>query len=136
MTQMNGWLRQILIQAPTLNTFGFGLGMDSRGKSDVERAAILAERRQSLLASADRVKQACTWVDAHLLSRGTLNHRHSSYGLKHLAEQDIGYLTNGQLIAAMIACGYRYQVVGMNAHFNISEREVTALYHRRRMQAS
>jgi hypothetical protein len=82
------------------------------------------------------VRATCHWIDAHLVSRQTFNPRHSSYGLKHMAEEDIGYITNGQFIAAMMACGYRYKVVGLNALFNVSERAITQLYRQRRMKAS
>ena len=35
--------------------------------------------------------------------RKTLNKRGTSYGLKHVCEKDIGYITNGVFIAAAIA---------------------------------
>jgi hypothetical protein len=52
-----------------------------------------------------------------------LNRRGTSYGLKHCAEDDIGYLTNGVFIAAAIAEGFtvrRSQPNSPNAWLNIS----------------
>ena len=52
-----------------------------------------------------------------------LNRRGTSYGLKHCAQDDIGYVTNGCFIAAAIAEGFtvrRSQPDSPNALFNIS----------------
>ena len=52
-----------------------------------------------------------------------LNRLGTSYGLKHCAEDDIGYVTNGCFIAAAIAEGFtvrRSQPDSPNALFNIS----------------
>ena len=53
----------------------------------------------------------------------TLNRRGTSYGLKHCAEDDIGYVTNGCFIAAGLAEGFIARCVEFgspNAWFNIS----------------
>ena len=52
-----------------------------------------------------------------------LNRRGSSYGLKHCAEDDIGYVTNGCFIGAAIAEGFTVRCTDYgspNAFFNIS----------------
>jgi hypothetical protein len=52
-----------------------------------------------------------------------LNRRGTSYGLKHCAEDNIGYVTNGVFIAAAIAEGFtvrRAEFGSPNAWFNIS----------------
>jgi hypothetical protein len=54
-----------------------------------------------------------------------LNRRGTSYGLKHCAEDDVGYATNGVFIAAAIAEGFTVRRAGAygdspNAWFNIS----------------
>jgi len=45
-----------------------------------------------------------------------------SHGLKHVAEKNVGYITNGVFIAAAIAEGFRAVRIGEtpNAWFNIS----------------
>jgi hypothetical protein len=51
-----------------------------------------------------------------------LNRRGTSYGLKHCAQDDIGYVTNGVFIAAAIAEGFTVRRAdgSPNAWFNIS----------------
>ena len=51
----------------------------------------------------------------------TINKKRSSYSLKHTVERNINtYVSNGELIAAMIICGYNYRVDGINCYFNVS----------------
>jgi hypothetical protein len=47
-----------------------------------------------------------------------------SYGIKHTAEQDIGYITNGVFIAAGIIAGYSYEIRegDPNVSFGMSEQ--------------
>jgi hypothetical protein len=125
---MVGVVRQILSEHPTLNDFGFGLFAAHQRESPSKQAEILADNRRQLVESVNRIEATCQWIDAHLVSRKTINPHHSSYGLKHVAEKEIGYITNGVFIAAMIACGYRLSVDGPNAWFNVSERSCTQLY--------
>ena len=45
----------------------------------------------------------------------------TSYNLKHIVERQIeSSVSNGELIAAMIACNYTYKKAGINAYFNVS----------------
>ena len=54
--------------------------------------------------------------------RKTLNKSGTSYGLKHVAERDVGYITNGVFIAAAVAEGFRVVRIREtpNAWLNIS----------------
>lgn len=62
----------------------------------------------------------------------SFNVKHTSYGLKHIAEKrarklsdnKVGYITNGALILAMVAAGFRFMRKGdsPNVFFNVSER--------------
>jgi hypothetical protein len=58
----------------------------------------------------------------------TINRRHSSYGLKHLAEPEIGYVTNGAFIAAAVHCGFSFETYpdSPNVCFGISEKSIKA----------
>lgn len=118
-------LEAVLAREPTLNTFGFGLYQDHRREPPEAQAARLAAQRQQLRDDLDRVQATCAWITAHLSPRQTLNPRYGSYGLKHTVEHDIGYITNGAFIAGMLLCGYRHQVDGPNAIFNLSARALT-----------
>lgn len=80
------------------------------------------------------------WIRAHGLSQCQIKtfpkDNPTSYGLKHAVENynkgiidkygntmEPGYITNGSLIAAMVATGYVFKPInGINALFNISEK--------------
>lgn len=52
-------------------------------------------------------KMALLWVKWNLRPRKTFNTKRSSYGLKHVLEEDTGiYLTNNQFKDLMLECGY------------------------------
>lgn len=73
-----------------------------------------------------RKAQLCEWISANLEPTKTINRRHTSYGLKHLAENRLGfYVSNDDMKAAMLACGFEAkQVSELNCSYNISERSL------------
>ena len=89
-----------------------------------ERAAEL--RRQREIIRDDRALGQSSWPLAFGSSRfdkiKAPSQIGSSYGLKHVAEAEIGYTTNGAFIAAAIAEGFIVRRVGdgPNALLNIS----------------
>jgi hypothetical protein len=115
-------MARILEQEPELSDFGYGLS-DSE-KTHEERAAEFHRNRQSI-REPDSLAQflaACRWLSQFAKTK-SLNRRGTSYGLKHIAERDIGYITNGVFIAAAIAEGFRVRREGRrspNAVFKIS----------------
>jgi len=55
----------------------------------------------------------------------SINKKQSSYGLKHLVERNIDtYVSNGELIASMIICDYKYKADGINCYFNVNTNNV------------
>ena len=77
---------------------------------------------------------ACVWIREHLPPTPRCRGYYSSYYLKHVAEAEIGYLTNGLFIAAMLHCGHRFRQPGKdnpNAYFPLHKRKVKALDKRR-----
>lgn len=47
------------------------------------------------------------WIAQRLKPRKLINHRRTSYGLKHVYQSDTGnYVSNGQFKGAMITAGY------------------------------
>ena len=100
----------IIDQVPTLNAHGIGLFNHGRGLSAAERDAQLARGREELLGSEESCNKVCDWLVAKAKTK-TVNHSYSSYGLKHLAEDEVGYVTNGAFIAAAIYCGFQYKLV-------------------------
>jgi len=112
---------EVLETLPTLSSNRLGLGTDWHGQLLAERQAEWREYRASLLQEEGLFTQVCAWL-APIGKRVTVNPRAGSYGLKHLAEAILGtYVPNGVLIAAAVACGFRYhQWPGSpNACFNM-----------------
>jgi len=64
-----------------------------------------------------------SFIELHFYKTKSINKKQSSYGLKHLVARDIGInVSNGDLIASMIMCGYRHKVEGINCYFNAKIR--------------
>jgi hypothetical protein len=115
---------KVLAREPELNDFGFGV-FDPRSKTPEERAVVFRRDREFIRdpSSLAQFTAARAWLNRFDKLKA-LNKRGSSYGLKHVAEHDIGYLTNGVFIAAAIAEGFIVQRIGdsPNAWFNISTK--------------
>jgi hypothetical protein len=112
-TSHNQYLSAAIEWLPNLSDRGFGFW-----------DTFEADRKQLAQRGAefDAVR---AWIWRHLNAIRTMNRRHSSYGLKHIAERELGhYISNGLFIAAMAGAGFRVQPVGHNAHFNVSEKSV------------
>lgn len=111
-------MRQILANEPELGDFGYRH----------LRHAQLAEDRETISEPRSLAQFLATrqWL-RRFEKRKTLNRKGSSYGLKHVAETDIGYMTNGVFIAAAIAEGFavkRFEDTP-NALLNITQRAWT-----------
>lgn len=74
------------------------------------------------------VKASMDYIDQNFYPIKTINRNNSSYGIKHLVEDSIGqYVANGELIIAMINCGYKYKqwsVSSPNCWFNVSQKSI------------
>ena len=79
-------------------------------------------------ASPVEVKNAKFWInEGFVRPRKSINRRISSYGLKHLAERQVGsYISNEAMIKAMVESGFRAQQIRgtTNFYFNAQLREV------------
>lgn len=99
-------MRGVLAQQPDLQNLGFGV-IDRRRKTadqirteiDIGRVAML---RPEALAQFEAAR---VWLRQFPKIQQP-NHKGTSYGLKHVAEQTIGYCTNGVFIAAAVAEGF------------------------------
>ena len=48
------------------------------------------------------------WIATNLQTRANFNEKHTSYGLKHLLEEDTGiYVTNNEFKDAMLYCNFK-----------------------------
>src|SRR5215218_971599 len=117
-------LEAVMRQEPTLTRYGFGV---YKSPDKAYREKTLAEGRAELWEHAERIQDVCAWIWLHLRPIQSLNSHRSSYGLKHIVEKDIGYVANGELIAAMLMGGYRHAKHGPNAWLNVSETRVKAV---------
>ena len=116
-------LAVILAEYPTLTVYGFE-------NPDETDPAEMQERSEELRKSEAAFDAACAWIREHLPLTPRSRGYYSSYYLKHVAEVEIGYLTNGLFIAAMIQCGHRFRQPGRgnpNAYFPLHKRKVKAL---------
>jgi hypothetical protein len=114
-------MERVLEQEPQLSDFGFGLA--DFYKAHEEGVAKFREDRENIrvpLALAE-FTAARGWLKQFAKLK-SFNKRGNSYSLKHIAEHDIGYVSNGVFIAAAIAEGFNVQRIGdsPNAWFNIS----------------
>lgn len=79
-------------------------------------------------AAPVEVRNAKFWInEGFARPRKTINRRISSYGLKHLAERQVGsYISNEALIQAMLESGFRAQPIRgtPNFYFNVKLTEV------------
>lgn len=116
----------ILQQHPRLNFGGYGLGCGERKLSPSERMGKIDGLRAHLLddESIAQIGKVCDWINANLEMQKTTNLRMSSYGLKHVVEKEIGYVSNGQFIVAALLCGYCIGKVDYNVFFNIKQSSI------------
>ena len=116
-------IAKVLGREPQLNDFGFGVSSDR--KTPEERIATFERDRASICepTSLAQFMAARGWLSRFDKIKA-LNKLGSSYGLKHVAERDIGYITNGVFIAAAIAEGFTVRRMdgSPNALFNISTK--------------
>lgn len=73
------------------------------------------------------------WITEYIHPRKTILHGHSSYGLKHRAEEALGfYIHNNDIIRAMIDIGFNFkpndELNPINYKFNISNPSMEFLY--------
>lgn len=120
-----------LVRHPNLTDYGF---MSSHDSEFIERRAAL-ERQLDGGPCSEKYRprssfaEIVTWIHDNFAKRKTINRDYTSYGLKHVAEPEIGYTSNGFFICAMIAADFEFRIPrdlwrDCNAFFNISTRSV------------
>jgi hypothetical protein len=116
-------MKRVLSGVSELGDFGFGV-FDARKKTVEQRQAELMQERDDIQQPSALAAFVATRIWLRQFSKiKTLNRAGSSYGLKHVAECDVGYITNGVFIAAAIAEGFRVSRIdnSPNAWLNISK---------------
>jgi hypothetical protein len=114
-------IERIIAEYPELTDHGFGTYKDRRLSPEQRQENFRIDRALMFHPdSIDGFSKARAWLrqwpkTKHPNTSGT------SYGLKHVAEHDIGYVTNGMFIAAAIAEGFTIKRDGPNARLNITK---------------
>lgn len=76
----------------------------------------------------ENVELAINLIKRYLTTRKTINLKYSSYWLKHLVEKKLAcYISNSELIIAMLTCGYQYKQIdgnSPNCYFNVSSQAI------------
>jgi hypothetical protein len=118
-------IEKIITKYPDLNDSGLGLPKNKHKISSDEYKQELKESQKNLLESTEDFRKACQWLSSKNKIQ-TINRSHSSYGLKKIAEKEIGYISNGIFIAAAIHCGFKVQEFpgSPNVCINISEKSL------------
>jgi hypothetical protein len=108
-----------------LNSFGIGC-FDPRSKTPAERDREIAAGRAELLDDVDGCSRAEGWLRGKARTK-TIDPHRSSYDLEHLAEEEVGYITNGAFIVAAIHLGFPYRIYpdSANPRFGISRRSLS-----------
>lgn len=122
-----------MAKVPALNDFGIGIFDGHRELPMAEQQAIFERERAALRANVAKVDATVKWLRENVQPTKGINKRHTSYGWKHVAEKDIGYITNGEFIAAGIIAGYPYEIQfgSPNVPFGMSEKSLRDIEGRR-----
>lgn len=128
MTDAHNQLESVMRQHADLTYFGIGI-FDECRKPPEQRRIEHAAQREKLRQSADRVHATVEWLRSNIEPVQAINQRRTSYGLKHVAEKQIGYITNGVFIAAALIVGYRHEARpgSPNVSFGMGERSIKAV---------
>lgn len=123
-------LARVMADLPALTYFGLGASPESVCNTDTTAA----EERERLAGSAHEVAAVVDWLRENVTPTRTINPKHSSYGLKHLAQHDLGYVSNGVFIAAAVIAGYRWErLTGTpNAQFGMGKKSLERVVARHR----
>lgn len=122
--------KKLLDANPDLNMAGFGSWHTTRTPKAVVKVELVTARIK-LIARANEIEQIMRWLRGNVNMRKTVSRDAGSYRVKHLVEEEIlGYVSNGQLIAAALLVGYPYRERGLYADFGMSLHSLTDIHNR------
>lgn len=106
-------LENMIEQHPTL-CWGYYINTDK--KYDFQ------SNRVRLYKSLDSVNRIAQWIQTHYQKSNKFS-KYTSYGIKHFAEKEVGYVTNGEFIVAALLLDYEIEnnKVG-NVRFNFEPK--------------
>lgn len=118
-TDYKAILQQVMEQNPELSDEGWRYWKMTREEFEQDQI--------ELLDNVEAFQAAYEWCARLEHRKSMAPHYGFSYGLKHICERAVGrYITNGTLIAAMLAHGFQYKVCsgGLNCIFFVTVRSV------------
>lgn len=79
--------------------------------------------------TTEEQQELVDWINSNFDSIKSINERHTSYGLKHLFENNGGfYISNGAFKGAMLESGFEAKdESALNWKFNVSEKSIKAI---------
>ncbi|UZD57566.1 hypothetical protein OLL83_003356 [Shewanella algae] len=121
-------IQAVINLIPELTDFGIGIYNNGRGLDKAQKKAEFDKSQSLLLDSSESFEKTVVWLKQVEKVKSFNTHR-SSYGLKDLAEKEIGYISNGVFIAAAIHSGFKYKINpdSPNVRFNMSEKSLKVL---------
>ncbi|PST94785.1 hypothetical protein C9I86_00520 [Photobacterium sp. NCIMB 13483] len=93
-------IQAVINLVPELADFGIGIYVNGHGLDQMQKKAEFGKNQLELLDSTESFKKTAVWLK-QVEKIKSFNLRRTSYGLKSLAEKDIGYITNGVFIAPL-----------------------------------
>jgi len=127
-------IKSVIAKIPDLTDFGIGIFEGSRKLTKEEWDREIEQNRNALLSSTEEFNKVCEWLN-QVEQIKSINRKRTSYGLKHIVEVDIGYVSNGVFIAAAVHCGFAFDYgSGPNVQFNMSERSIKTILKRQNEQ--
>ncbi len=135
MTVDEALILEIMGEHPGLTAFGMGIYRELTAPIRKEREREFEEEREALRRSVDDIVWTVQWLERNIQPIKSVNMKHSSYRLKHIAEvtSPNHYLYNGVFILAALALGYPAKIpkpneygiyLKPNVHFGMSERSI------------
>jgi hypothetical protein len=112
-----------MAREPELTPNGFGVSAFFGERTRPGwRAETLRQEREKLREQLRSFVAARAWLRRFPRLKRVNRRRGTCYGLKHVAEREIGYVTNGAFIAAAIAEGFVVRRIkhSVNARIGIS----------------
>lgn len=125
-------LESVLEELPELTSFGIGI---YSGTAPDQRQVAFDKERDELARAGLECAYIALWLRENVPLQMRINRKRSSYGLKHIAEDHLGYyVSNGKFIAAAIMAGYSYRTIEdwPNVYFGMNEKALKALDEERR----
>ncbi len=118
-------IEAVLKEVPNLTCNGVGVFDPLSKLSKKDYQSEFKTSQKTLLESAESFEKICEWLNK-IKNINTINNSRTSYGLRYIAEKEIGSVLNGVFIAAAIHSGFKYEIDlnEINVSFSMSEKSI------------